>query len=449
MAALIMEGTKAIARARVSPYPAIAGTWAVVLLIGGTRWGSYIGSNPVFLTDILLFGAGAQYLISRQLRPDKFQALPRPSRRPWLLLILAAYVAGRFLVGQQMDLIAMRDAAPYLYAVAGIMAWSAARWAPAASLERTRQLLFVGLCFHAVWFFVVLLVWPSLPLAMPTLSADHGLHVFSMRADVDTTLVGVLAAVLVNRIIRGAARRLWFSSLAFGACWISIISTSSRAGLIGALAVNLYALVVGMRAGGNSPSRKLITAALLPLLLGFSIALLPSTDIGTRLIATAGVSSDSSDQVAQDAAGTTHARSQAWEGLVEWTLGDSDRFFWGEGVGPNIMTLSGAGILLTGDTDDHGTEPRSPHNYWAGSFARLGLIGTIPLVLLVGSFLWGAIRVMRDIGNSELRFILQVIPLSLLVPASLGVVLESPFGAVPFFWCIGALVGLGRQSFDK
>jgi hypothetical protein len=430
---------------------AIAGCWAVVLLLGGTRWGSYLGANPIFLTDILLIFATIQWFLSRQLRRDKFIGHPKETRPPWLLIILAAYVLGRLVVGQHFDLVAIRDAAPYLYSLVGMLAWASARWASKAAQERTRQLLVWSLSFHAAWFFVVFLVLPALPKSMPTLSAAQGIHIFTPRADIDTAIVGVLAAIFVGRLIRGALPHPWLISLAFIGCWVAILSTSSRAGLIGAVVANVYAVIAGLRAKDQFPTRKLVTIALLPLLAGVSLVVLPSTDIGTRLFATLGVSSESSDELALGAAGTARARSQAWEGLVGWTLDEPSRFLWGEGLGPNIMTMSGADILLVGNADEPETEPRSPHNYWAGSFARLGLFGLIPLALICASLILGAVRMSRRAGSSELRLILHVIPLSIIVPASLGVVLESPFGAIPFFWSIGVLLGLGgeRRSAER
>jgi hypothetical protein len=41
------------------------------------------------------------------------------------------------------------------------------------------------------------------------------------------------------------------------------------------------------------------------------------------------------------------------------------------------------------------------------------------------------------IGDDRLRFMLYAVPLSLVIPATLGVVPESPFGAIPFWWCLG------------
>jgi hypothetical protein len=433
----------------VNPKPvAVAGVSAVLLLLGGTRWGSYVGANPIFLTDLLLALATVHWVASTKLRRDRFLEVPRTARPPWLLVVVAVYCMGRLLLGQQFDLVALRDAAPYLYSLVGLLAWFATRRASNGSLNRTRKLILVALTFHAFWFLVTLVLLPGLPRLMPALSASQGIHIFTPRADIDTALVGVLAAVLLGRIVRGSDSKFWLLIIGLACCWTAILSTSSRAGLIGAVLANAFALYASMRAQSRVPTRKVLVIALLPLLIGLALIVIPSTDIGARLSGTLGVTAGSSSELSQGAAGTTRARSQAWERLVEWTSEDISRLFWGEGLGPNIMTSSGAGVLLVGTPDDVESEPRSPHNYWAGSLARLGLMGVIPLLVLSVSFLANCARTSSAAGADEFRLILNLVPLSIVVPASLGVVLESPFGAIPFFWCIGALAGLGKTKHE-
>jgi len=83
---------------------------------------------------------------------------------------------------------------------------------------------------------------------------------------------------------------------------------------------------------------------------------------------------------------------------------------------------------------------RSPHNYLLNTWARLGLVG---LVLILGILLTG-LRLARLVAMHAPRvrdddvfamFLVASIP----VAALLGVVLESPFGALPYFWALGHL----------
>ena len=44
---------------------AVSGTFAVCLLLAGTKWASYLGSAPLFLTDTLLALAVFHHLVSQ------------------------------------------------------------------------------------------------------------------------------------------------------------------------------------------------------------------------------------------------------------------------------------------------------------------------------------------------------------------------------------------------
>jgi O-antigen ligase len=95
---------------------------------------------------------------------------------------------------------------------------------------------------------------------------------------------------------------------------------------------------------------------------------------------------------------------------------------------------------------------RSPHNIGMTIFARTGLIGLISwLVMLVASF---SVIVRATMGyrrssvrDEELFGVwLLVYLLAMLLISLLGVVLESPFGAAPFFWFLGVGLGWARSS---
>jgi hypothetical protein len=69
-------------------------------------------------------------------------------------------------------------------------------------------------------------------------------------------------------------------------------------------------------------------------------------------------------------------------------------------------------------------------------------VGVIALALISMGHLRRAVNVDRSTSMDSFTFLVSAVPIALLVPATLGVVLESPFGAVPFYWCIGALLAL-------
>ena len=210
-----------------------------------------------------------------------------------------------------------------------------------------------------------------------------------------------------------------------------------RAGLLGALAAIAFALIVAMRAKGVASSRQMIVAALVPIVFLGVISWLPSTQIGQRLV---GTFHGSTGAATFAASGTAEARSSAWKRLIAWSAEDGNRQVFGVGFGPNFMVESGSTPLLLGAGDDADTV-RSPHDYWLGTLARLGIVGACLAALVAVVALARIWKTKSRCETCELHLLASLIIVAFLIPASLGVVLESPFGAVPFFWSIRNNVG--------
>jgi hypothetical protein len=412
-------------------------------MLGGTRWGSYIGFGPLFVGDMLLAGAAVHYARGRANSAELFELQHKPAR-PLAIGLLVIYVTVRFVVGMDISMLALRDFAPYAYAAGGLLAWSAMSRAGEDAKLRTRRLLTWALAFHAAWMVAVSLV-PTIPDRMPLLSAAQQLHIFSLRDDVDTALTGVAAAMLLVRLFTVRARRFWVV-VGFGACWFGVLSTSSRAGLVAAALVNLMGIMAILwrrERGRRSAKPWLVLWA--PFVLAALALIVPMTDAGTRLMGT--FSNSPASQLAAGAQGTAQARDRAWQALTDWTMADTGRSLVGVGFGPDIMVESRAGYLLIGSGATEGeTTPRSPHNYWIGSLARLGILGSLILWLVVLGFTRQALAARKEWSVDPLRFLLVAIPAAMLPVASLGVVLESPFGAIPFWWCLGAALALPRKG---
>jgi O-antigen ligase len=101
---------------------------------------------------------------------------------------------------------------------------------------------------------------------------------------------------------------------------------------------------------------------------------------------------------------------------------------------------------------EDGKPVRSPHNVAMTVFARTGLIGLAAwLLVLVTSFVSivrGALACRRR-GDRDAELFgvwLIIYLLAMLLIALLGVVLESPFGAAPFFWVIGVGLAWGARA---
>jgi hypothetical protein len=121
--------------------------------------------------------------------------------------------------------------------------------------------------------------------------------------------------------------------------------------------------------------------------------------------------------------------------VTRYVLSDARRTATGVGFGPDFVTDSGTSFALEGTEYE---DVRSPHNYLVGTLARLGVFGA----LLAGSVMVAAaglgLRVLRSRPDT-VSVLAALLVLALPVPALLGVILESPFGAIPYFWAVGHL----------
>jgi len=422
----------------------LAGTFAAVLALGAGRWGAYIGKPPLFLTDILVFAACARLIWENERVPGRRTAPVRIA--PFLILLGWSFL--RFIGGGQLNLTALRDAVPYFYAVLGVV--SALAWARSttAQRERTARVLVWALGLHAAWVFVDELIMPSLSARLPVVSRTQGLHVLSIRPDFDVAIAGAFAAYLLSRVLRtGLTWRLGVGlAVALGA----VVATDKRSGILGA-AVPLAAVAWGgLRHWRISYQARMSIAGFLALSVAAIALLLPSTVAGQRLLSSVGLSSANAAHGVNSVA-TQNARERAWGSVERYSEAQPARFLAGVGFGPDFMTQSGALVELVGPAagTSPGTDPRSPHSWWIGTQARLGVIGLGVVVVL-------AFMLLRQIGalyevsrqSDELPLIGLLVVLSLIVPLSLGVIMEAPFGAVPFFWCAGIVLNRRVRPID-
>jgi O-antigen ligase len=111
----------------------------------------------------------------------------------------------------------------------------------------------------------------------------------------------------------------------------------------------------------------------------------------------------------------------------------------GSGFGNDFLEESGTKAFLEGTTYNN---VRSPHNWFVGIYARMGVIGLGLIAAVVVQLVFIMWRNRVRIGSDPLLSMCALIILSILPVATLGVVLEAPFGAVPFFWAAGILMTL-------
>ncbi|MDX6359584.1 MAG: hypothetical protein QOH37_2638, partial [Nocardioidaceae bacterium] len=334
----------------------------------------------------------------------------------------------------------LRDGVPYLYGVLALVSASSLARATPASLERTMTWVWRALVFHLVWVTAVGVVGSGSTWDNPRPFMGGG--IFAFRPDVDTAIMGVTAGLMLRRLL---LRQGWFLPLC-GLVMVgfALTNAATRAGYIAVMLCLALGFGLAYAAGHNKGIRRAAIVVLVPLFVVGGWETLSATTAGDRLLATVNApgapGANSVDSAS--ALGTANARKKVWRGVISWTKESQSRELFGAGMGVDFLAESHTLQYLEGTTYQN---VRSPHDYLIGSFARLGLVGVGLLLLLVLRLVQQIFRFRRRIAQDELLTFAAMLVVALFVVASLGVVLEAPFGAVPFWWAAGILLALVRQ----
>ena len=137
--------------------------------------------------------------------------------------------------------------------------------------------------------------------------------------------------------------------------------------------------------------------------------------------------------------GTAAARTEGWKAVLEWLPdGGVSRMALGVGFGPHYLQRSGADVAFLGPYAD--PTVRAVHNFGLNTWARLGLVGLALVSIIFALSLVAGIRLAaRTTTPPDLDLFAGLVAVTVPLVASLGVVLESPFGAIPYFWAVGYL----------
>jgi hypothetical protein len=404
----------------------IAGTVAVAVLLTGGRWISHVHVGPLYIGDVLLCAAFLQAICLRSLSGLRHRRIHGPGILVGLLLL----VTGFHLLAVEGDLrMAARDAAPFAYAAIAYLSAGGYQRASDLGRARTVRLIHGGLLLHLGWMVVATLA-PEFVATMPRVGMTR---VFEIRTDFDVAVLGVLAGLSILRIRRG---RIWLHGSVAAAALTTGLAQVNRAALLSCCACVLVAVLLRAARNGRITFRTVPLGAIAVLAV---VVVLPMSPAGQRLLALNKGATASSEMV-ENAQGTKRARLIAWERVVTYTLDDPVRTAVGVGFGPDFLQLSNGDLPI-----GRGTGVRSPHNYLITLFARLGFIGLTIVVALLVSLLTIAMRIVRRGPPDELTSLCVLLVISLLVVALLGVILESPFGATPFFWAAGILLAGDRS----
>lgn len=424
------------ARVREATAPRlIAGTIVVAFVLAFSRWGTNIGINPLFVSDILIAFSLVHLAVTRSM---KGLPLKRPQVRGVtpLFVVFFAFIAARILLsfGQANVLDWARDSIPFLYgALAFLSAASLAR-SPEHTRASTVRLFRWALTIHLLWVAVVGLTENSggFDVLGPLSSAP----LFQIRPDIDVALIAIAAGLNLRQLILGR-RRFWnLAGIALGV-FVVFTVTATRAGQISLLLALGLSFAFTFAASRQARGRQLAMIFSVPVIIAATLLLLPTTTAGERLLATVMPDQISGSSAERNAQGTQQAREMTWETVIGWTNEDPVRAVVGSGFGNDFLESSGTKQFLEGTTY---TNVRSPHNWFVGIYARLGVVGFALSLLWVAQLAWIAWRQRQTVGEDDLLAFSTLTVAAIIPVATLGVVLESPFGAIPFFWAAGVLM---------
>ena len=407
------------------------GPYAITLyLLATTRWGSGLSlvGGPPYITDLVLIVLLADRAVAAAAHRSVATGV-----ESWVGILTTALLAWSLilLMFGSISQNALRDAAPYLYVITVFLV----RPPTESSEGTTSRALMAVLIFHATWVTIAQLD-PSLETSTPIVAA--GTHLLSLRSDFDSLVCGLLAAIGLHRALSGRSPAYNLALAAWGS--VLVFTFFNRAGL---LAFIVELIVVALLAPAR---RRLIgrydrraVIAILVMIVPILLVVASQSQPVERLLGTVPGSNASSSGL-HGAAGTANARLKAWKALTVYIELDPTREIRGVGFGPDFLHESGADVLLLGTAAAEQEDVRSPHNYLLGTWARLGLIG----VVLVLGLLIAGLRLARLLAKHAPHVrdddvLAMLLVASIPVVAFVGVVLESPFGALPYFWAIGHL----------
>ncbi|WP_317495215.1 O-antigen ligase family protein [Haloechinothrix sp. LS1_15] len=406
------------------------GPFALALyLLATARWGSYLPTgNPPFVVDIVL----AVLIADRLLAVAAHRKRHNPVET-WLALATVALLVltAAWLPLGDWSVDALRDAAPYVYAVVTLLVL-APRLGGSGGRSRIESVLMAVLVFHAAWVAVYVLL-PGVVEAIPPVG--DGVQLLLARRDMDGMICGLLAGLALHKAFSG---RAVVTNLALAGVGLALmLALGSRGALLGVTAALIAVALLRRREGQSRARARQWALALVLLLLPGAFALGMQADGGQRMVASLTNLWQPTEEV-DGALGTATARYQSWQRLVDYLQEDGSRNVFGVGFGPHFLVDSRADVeMFGGDIES----VRSPHNYLLSAWARLGLLGmaTVAALTLAGwrlAYLVG----WRSPGRvSDLDVVAIMLAVGMPWVGIVGVVMEAPFGAVPYFWALGHL----------
>jgi len=383
---------------------------SLFLTIATGRWGSWIGipGTPVFLVDVLLVSGCLVVL------PEVFRKKSFYFGYVFTLLIFIVFQFGFYNQFDAKDQI--RDLAPFFYL----------SLVPLISISfKDIDIRSVYVClrystlFNATWSFSVY-VGLIAPISVGGLIQ---VPIFTSRWDHTGTVlaIGLLVWSSVPNLNLNANKIILFFLAAV------LVLQGSRAGLIAGLIATMYIIFKNNKQSKFRLAKNLLRVFLFVIVfsnLQTVFSVLPADSSVQRAL--------SPKEFDLNRNSTATARLKAQELLIDYWA-SSNRLLTGVGAGDQMVINSYAIRYLSGSVD-----VRSPHSWPIGLLCRFGIVGFI-----IWSYLPAKLLISRRLAGNNTRDI-KVMSVLILSASLVGVIIEAPFGSIPF--CILIAILLSRKK---
>jgi O-antigen ligase len=340
------------------------------------------------------------------------------------------YAAGRAIVsiadyGVSLDLI--RDSSPFVYIIVYFFARKYMANLQMHDKSKVFRFLNLALMIHLLWVAISVLTGNIFGFFQGSTFLSAG--IFSVRPDFDSAMIAVYCAILLIQIYEKFSASN-FLLLILGI--FTVASMQTRAGLISMICCLAVAILYLAKTKRFTINQSFIAVGVLiavPFVFSFSPAV-------SRLLVSLGIFTDASVAFESSSLGTINARNLVWQGIIAWTSSDDWRQIFGSGFGNNFLVQSST-LFYLDDSQLNGV--RSPHNWFLGMYARLGILG---LVIAISLYSFAVLTIARNLFSEffhDLNRLSGLILIALLPVSLFGVVLEAPFGAIPFYWALGII----------
>ncbi len=388
--------------------------------ISTARWGSYLPRDPIFFTDLFASIGVVSYLAHIK----KLQIKQNSGRT--IILIFLYYlilVAVNSLPHFSSNFV--RDLAPYAYYFYFVPL--SVMWCNVSPETTTKiaQGIKYSLLIHLAWCSLTF-YFPVLTAKLPLINESQNLRLFSIRPDFDTLLVALTCVLILKKVI---FMRRFFRILLIVNCLVFIFFQNNRSSMISFALLLMFFFLDSVKQ--KDLELKLLWVIAFSAVLVLLAPLISRTGVYEKFIGLAPVLSNSmSTEQEAVGSGTASARLRSWNSIIQFIGQDTGKVIFGVGFGPDFLAESGGLRELVNEEKGSRVLPRQPHNFALNTYARIGFVGTFILMIFHVSVARFALRKLKSPEKTDLDTIVSYLYFGLIPISLLGVVMESPFGAM-------------------